>query len=130
VTLQLPGSGAFRLLLGLALALITWIATTELPGPVIFDLNDKLNHLAAFFTLALLSDFAFRGSGFGPAKFLPLLGYGLLLESVQHFLPYRDFSLLDLGADALGMTLYAASIPLLRRHPPFAGRWQELGVRS
>jgi VanZ family protein len=128
VTLPLPGSGTFRLLLSLALALITWVATAELPGPVMFGLNDKLNHLAAFFTLALLSDFAFRGNGFGPTKFLLLLGYGLLLESIQHFLPYRDFSFLDLAADALGIGLYAASVPLLRRQPPFAGRWQ--GGRS
>jgi VanZ family protein len=125
--LGLPGSGTFRLLLGLGLGLIAWFATAELPGPVIFDLSDKLNHLAAFFTLALLSDFAFRGNGFGPAKFLPLLGYGLLLEGIQHFLPYRDFSLLDLAADALGLGLYAASVPLLRRHPPFARRWQGAG---
>ena len=123
--LELPGPGTFRQLLGVVLGLITWLATTALPGPVIFDLSDKLNHLAAFFTLALLSDFAFRGNSFWPAKFLPLLGYGLLLESIQHFLPYRDFSLLDLGTDALGMGLYAASVPLLRRHPPFAERWQE-----
>ena len=128
MTLELPGSGTFRLLLGLSLGLITWLATSELPGPVIFDLNDKLNHLAAFFSLALLSDFAFRGNGFGAAKFLPLLGYGLLLESIQHFLPYREFSLLDLAADALGMALYAASVPLLRGRRPFAERWEE--VRS
>jgi VanZ family protein len=111
-------------LLALALVVITWLATTELPGPVIFDLSDKLNHLAAFFTLALLSDFAFRGGGFGPAKFLTLLGYGVLLEGIQHFLPYRDFSLLDLAADAVGMGLYAASVPLLRRQPLLARRWQ------
>ena len=123
----LPGPRAFRLLLGLALALIAGLATTELPGPLIVEVNDKLNHLAAFFALALLSDFAFRGSGFGPAKFLPLLGYGLLLETLQHIIPYRDFSLLDLAADALGMGLYAASVPLLKRRGPFAERWQ--GVR-
>ena len=85
MTLPLPGSGTFRLLLSLALALITWVATAELPGPVMFGLNDKLNHLAAFFTLALLSDFAFRGNGFGAAKFLPLLGYGLFLRSEERF---------------------------------------------
>jgi VanZ family protein len=127
VTRNLPGTGTFRLLLGLALVLITWLATAELSGPVFFDLSDKLSHLAAFFTLALLSDFAFRDHGFGPIKFLALLGYGLLLEGTQHFLPYRDFSLLDLAADALGMGLYAASVPLLRRHPPFARRWQGAG---
>ena len=124
MNLELPGPGAFRLLLGMALTLIAWLATAELPGPVILDLNDKLNHLAAFFALALLSDFAFRGSEFGAAKFLALLGYGLLLESIQHFIPYRDFSLPDLAADALGMGLYVASVPLLRRQRPFAARWR------
>jgi VanZ family protein len=35
-----------------------------------------------------------------------LLGYGLLIELIQRELPYREFSLFDLAADALGILLY------------------------
>jgi hypothetical protein len=36
---------------------------------------------------------------------------------VQYFLPYRESSVFDLLADAVGESLYIASIPLLRRMP-------------
>lgn len=125
--MTLPSAGAFRLLLALGLLLVTWGATSELPGPVLVAFNDKLLHLAAFLALALLTDFAFRGSAFGSAKFLPLLGYGLALETVQHFLPFRDFSVLDLVADGLGLVLYRGLVPWLQRLPPLAARWERAG---
>jgi VanZ family protein len=119
----LPGVLPFRLLLTLALVVITQLATA--PGDSLppWQFNDKLEHLLAFYGLALLADFSFRGSGFGLGKILPLLGYGLLIELIQRFIPYRNFSPWDLGADVLGLAAYAASIPLLRRAPVLAGRW-------
>jgi len=120
---QLPGVVPFRLLLALALAVITHLATAPLGELPPVHLNDKLGHLLAFYGLALLADFSFRRSGFDLNKALSLLGYGLLIEVVQHFIPYRDFSLLDLGADALGLAAYGASVPLLRRTSVLAQRW-------
>ena len=61
----------------------------------------------------------------GAAKILALLAFGLAIEVVQHFLPHRDASLLDIAADVAGIALYAAArplfltIPLLR--PPASG---------
>jgi VanZ family protein len=40
------------------------------------------------------------------------LGYGLLIEFVQHFLPYRSASLGDLLADAAGMAIGSALVCL------------------
>jgi len=120
---KLPGALPFRLLLALALVVVAHLATAPADSLPSWQLNDKLGHLLTFYGLALLVDFSFRGSGYGLGKALPLLGYGLLIELIQNFIPYRDFSLLDLGADALGLAAYATSLPLLRRTPVLAGRW-------
>ncbi len=102
---------------------ITYLALTGVRYPVVADINDKLRHAAAFFALGLLLDFSFPERGFGFAKVGSLLAYGVLLELVQSATPARDPSFWDMGADALGLLLYATSTPLLRRLPILARRW-------
>jgi VanZ family protein len=77
--------------------------TNELPE--ITKLSDKLNHLAAFFTLAILIDLAYSTKSF-LWKFDFLILYGLFIESIQYFLPYREFSLYDLAANIAGLLFY------------------------
>jgi VanZ family protein len=113
-----------RLLLIAALVAIFALATTRFSLPVGQDMNDKAGHLLAFFALALLVDFSWPATGFRARKVLSLLGYGLAIEVVQYFLPYRSFSLLDLGADAAGLFLYGMTVPLLKNLFPFKARWE------
>jgi len=105
----------FRLLLVLALLLVTWLALTPslpaLPGQ-----SDKLGHLLAFFGLAFLADFSFPKRGFDAAKYLPLLTYGLVIELLQSTLPSRFGSVADLLADGAGLALYVLLLRLLPRH--------------
>jgi VanZ family protein len=103
----------FQLLLTMALMVITYLATTPSEHPLVSGLHDKLQHLMAFFVLALLADRAFPASAWSWRKALPLLGYGLLLEIIQSFISYRFFSLADLAADALGLLLYTLQSALL-----------------
>ena len=117
----------FRLMLFAALIVIIHLATTSLHYPVVDDINDKANHILAFYALALLVDFSYPESGFGPAKILPLLGYGLAIEIIQHFLPNRSASLFDVAADAAGLFAYWLSVPALRLVPWFRSRW---GMKS
>ncbi|USF87448.1 VanZ family protein [Candidatus Endoriftia persephone] len=119
-----PGRGpitpltlGFRAALMLALLAITHLATTSIDYPMVSSVWDKLEHSSAFLCLALLSDFSFPHSRWDRRKWLPLLGYGLLIELIQHFLPDRHFSLLDLGADAIGLLVYPLLLPLLLRLP-------------
>jgi VanZ family protein len=99
----------FRIALVLALLSLGYLATS--PTQVVLpETNDKLKHLAAFLLLAQLSDAAFPRRPWNWRKFIPLLGYGLLLECIQYFVPNRFFSLADLLADAVGLGLY----PLVR----------------
>jgi len=103
---------AWRILLGASLVVIMGIAVREQPLPLIDEVNDKIRHAAAFFALAMMADYSFPASRFGLAKVLGVLGYGVLIEVVQYFLPYRDASAFDVVADAAGIAAYAVSIPL------------------
>ncbi len=105
----------FRIALATAVSGILILATTPLEYPVVSGINDKLNHIFAFFVLSLLTNFSFPGKKFYFAIFLPLMGYGLMIESIQYFLPYRMFSLFDVAADALGIGLYKASAPFFQK---------------
>ena len=113
----------FRASLVTALLLILFLATTQLPYPAVDSLNDKVLHILAFYALAMLVDFSFPRLEFGLSKVLTLMAYGVLIEAIQYFLPYRSFSLYDLGADAVGVLAYALSIPALKQVPFLRRRW-------
>jgi VanZ family protein len=89
---------------------------------------DKVNHLFAFAVMAWLADLGWPARRRAPLRWGLLLGYGLLIEAVQHFLPERDFSLLDWVADGMGVLIYivlktgarcayVASMPSTRWNP-------------
>jgi VanZ family protein len=114
----------YRLMLTAALVVTTYLSTTSRQIPVVAEVNDKLNHMLAFYVLGLLADFAWPGTAFYTRKAFLLLGYGVLIEIIQYFLPYRSFSLFDLGADAFGLLLYAVSVPLLKYIYPLNKRFR------
>jgi len=113
----------FRVALLIVVLVIGYLATTPQTLPVVADISDKLLHGLAFFVLLLLADFSWPGTGLNPFKLLAVFAYGLLIEAVQHFLPYRDFSLIDMLANTLGMGFYAFTVPLLQRLPLLGLRW-------
>src|SRR3989344_2653643 len=123
--MNLPGRKivVFRAMLLTALIAITHLATTSLQYPVVEDISDKANHILAFYVLALLIDFSFPNREFGLAKVSVLLGYGLAIEFIQYFLPYRSASLFDVAADAVGLLVYWVSLPVLRQVPWIRSRW-------
>ena len=105
----------FRISLAAAVTGILILATTPLEFPIVSGINDKLNHIFAFFVLSLLTNFSFPEKKFFPTIFLSLMSYGMAIEIIQHFLPYRMFSLFDVAADALGILLFIGFIPLLQK---------------
>jgi VanZ family protein len=97
------GSTPARAVFGGALIGVLAGAVADLGQTPAASLNDKVQHVLAFGLLALL---ACRAMPNRPRwRFvLPLLfGFGLLIECVQWWLPWREFSLLDLAADLLGL---------------------------
>jgi len=79
-------STLFRVLLVAALLTISFLALTRLTIPVATCMNDKVNHVTAFFVLALLVDHAFPAWAFRTTV-LALFAYGLSLEIAQAISP-------------------------------------------
>jgi len=96
----------FQCGLALNLIVISWLAFSESSPQVSISGNDKLLHALAFFVLAFLVDGAFLARSFVSFKMPLLISYGLFIELVQLYLSYREFSLLDLVADATGILCF------------------------
>ena len=105
-----------KILLVLAIGVILWLALSANPPRAagLFDF-DKLNHLTAFFVLALLTEYAFPSVTVSAQKLVPLLGFGLLIEVLQYWVGYRYFEWLDVAADAAGIVLFWVLRGALRR---------------
>jgi VanZ family protein len=104
-----PVRWAFRLALMVCVLVISYLAfapVEQLPETP----SDKLDHFLAFAVLAWLADRSFPGRQWEVRRSFLLLGYGLLIELVQYFLPVRECSLLDLAADAAGILCYGAAV--------------------
>jgi VanZ family protein len=114
MTTQKNATILYRTLLALTLASISYLATTR-EVSAMGEMNDKVAHMLAFFVLSLLVDGSWPSLRFGAAKMLALLGYGLSIEIVQHFVPRRSASLRDLAADGVGILLYASLTLVVRR---------------
>jgi VanZ family protein len=83
-----------------------WVATIKLEIPPGVSISDKLIHILVFFGFALLLDLAISRQPFWLWKGLPLLFYGIGIEVLQYFTPFRSFSILDMVADFSGIFLY------------------------
>ena len=114
---------SFRVLLCFTLVIVTYLATTALEFTVVSSIYDKINHFIAFFVLALLLDFSFPNFNFNMFKIILLITYGFSLEMIQHFLPHRIFSLIDVLADIVGLAGYGLLIPLIKNIPILDRRW-------
>ena len=111
----------FRLALAVSVVAIMWLATTEPEYEVVEEINDKVSHILAFIALSFLLDLSFPDRRFDIREVMALLGFGLLIECLQYFIPYRTCSILDLGADAIGIALYGGA-KLLWRNATFCSR--------
>ncbi len=108
-----PFTNLARGALVLCIVAISYLAFTPLQHTVSATFSDKANHFVAFFVLAGLIDFSFPGSRFSWRKGILLLCCGMLIECIQHFMPYREFSLYDVLADMVGILLYPLAMCLL-----------------
>ena len=105
----------FRGALFLALAIILVMATSTADHSAATGINDKAGHILAFVLLGLLAQQAYPESRDSWKLYGWLLAYGLGIELIQYFLPYRSFSLLDLAADAAGLFIAFALMLTLRQ---------------
>lgn len=92
-----------------AIVLISFLAFSSDPPDLTMSMSDKFNHALAFFVLALVLDQAYAHMNIVWGVAFPLIAYGFIIEVVQGQLGYREMSLLDVGADSIGIALYAIS---------------------
>ncbi len=94
----------FRAAFYICLVVIEYLATTTRHIPIVESMWDKANHFIAFFTLFILLTLAYSSLN-TLAKFLLLLAFGMQIEIVQSFIDGREFSLLDVVADSIGIII-------------------------
>ena len=70
------------------------------------SVNDKVIHAVVFFGFAVLADLASSRKPFWLWKGLPILMYGVGIEVLQAFTPFRSFSIMDMIADFSGILIY------------------------
>jgi VanZ family protein len=102
----------FRCTFVLALSAITYaslVNVTELPDMTLL-VWDKFQHAAAFLLLSFLLQRSFPASRpfsrIHIAQLVFLLGYGILIEYLQSYTPYREASIGDVVADITGISCY------------------------
>ncbi len=102
-----------RIAFFVALVAITTLAVMPADDVSISLGWDKANHVLAFFVLFWVMDYAWPKELDVYQKCLFLLLYGLILEFLQFFSVSRDFSLIDMVADGVGLLFYIVLRPLL-----------------
>ncbi|TXH50215.1 MAG: VanZ family protein [Cellvibrionales bacterium] len=89
---------------------LLWLAATAvmlLPASNLPSVNiwDKAEHAATFAVLMVLAWFAYQYR-FSVQKLATwLVCYGIVIECIQHFVPTRSFSVLDMVADSMGVAV-------------------------
>ena len=112
----------FRSGLFCAVLVVLYFTTTSTEYDIAENVSDKVSHAMAFLTLSFLADYSFPQVKFSWEKICPLIGYGILIECIQYFLPYRSFSVFDMLADTAGVMIYILSLPLVMQMPALKKR--------
>ena len=95
---------AWRWALATLFMAVSYLALTPDPPPYIDTGWDKANHLLAFGALAFAARFALPPARWqGTLIVLALLGYGVLIEVLQSFVPGRQAEFADVLADGVGI---------------------------
>ena len=86
--------------------LLLYLSVSDLDGSVVFFPNvDKVYHAGYYFVLAVLWAYSARKNWIIAAGCLFMFLSGVLIESVQYYLPGRSFSFADMMANIFGLAL-------------------------
>ena len=81
------------------------LGVIPLSGELTANNKDLLFHGMAYCLLMTIAILAFQQIGRPFKLLLGLFAYSMIIEFIQHFLPYRSFSVLDLLANGVGLVL-------------------------
>ena len=93
---------SYRFILGISIILISFFSIQEIEVESSVNFSDKLIHFSCFLYLTIitwLSRIIYKELWL----YVIVLAYGILIEIVQIYIPYRSFEFLDIFADFLGI---------------------------
>ena len=93
---------SFRLILAISIVVISILSIQHLEVEPSVNLNDKLLHFSCFLYLTIISWLS-RIIYKELWLYVIVLGYGILIEIVQIYIPYRSFEFLDIFANFTGI---------------------------
>ena len=88
----------------LFLLVTTYLSLTSGPPDALEMFSDKIIHCVGYFLLMLSCDFAYFPHTNLLWKILFLFTFSIIIEVLQHFIPHRELSLLDIVANLTGLT--------------------------
>jgi len=93
---------SFRIILGISLVLISTLSMQEIEVQSSVNFIDKVLHFFCFLYLTTVTWLS-RIISKEFLLYVIVLAYGILIEIVQIYIPYRSFEFLDIFADFLGV---------------------------
>ena len=107
---------AARLLFASAILFTLYEATERHPLTILPPLSsDKVLHGMAFYLLSFLMDMAYPSNRILLRKVLFLAFFGIFIELVQVYLPWRSAEVMYFIADCIGIALYLIPALLARQ---------------
>ncbi len=98
------------------MATIIWLSLTPSPPQVDFPQSDKVGHFGVYGLLMAWFCLLYPRTPTRALYALGFIGLGIGLEYVQRMTGYRDFEVLDMVADAIGVLLgWAGALIVLPR---------------
>ena len=104
---------SFRFILGSSLVLISILSIQEIEVQSPVNFSNKLLHFFCFLYLTAISWLS-RIIYKELWLYVIVLAYGILIEIVQIYIPYRSFEFLDIFADFLGILVGTFLINFLK----------------
>jgi VanZ family protein len=102
----------FRAIFFLYIFVILILATIRIPETATTGI-DKIDHAAAFIVFSLLMRFSFRNAS--PVLiFFSGFGFGIMIEIIQLFIPYRSAEILDVAANIAGLLIGGFLVKIIR----------------
>ena len=94
------------------------------PVATVLNVGDKLLHALAFYVLALVADLSFPEKRYIVFNVTGLFVFGVSIELLQHYVAIgRHVSLVDVVANAVGISLFYLSRPALKKKSIFGRLW-------
>ena len=93
---------SFRFILGISIILISFFSIQEIEVESSVNFSDKLIHFSCFLYLTIITWLS-RIINKELWLYVIVLAYGIMIEIVQMYIPYRSFEFLDIFADFVGI---------------------------